>query len=101
MILSCGACFASSMTTPMFWSEQDMIVPAFDAGRFRDEATDLFFRIQAAWANRDLLPVRDLLGAEVRKEFQMLIDTSAIGTTCSGSTCTNANASWVSRKPAS
>ncbi len=56
-------------------TEVATIVPGFDAGRFPDEATDLFFRIQAAWANRDLSPVRDLLGPEVRQEFQMLIDT--------------------------
>ncbi len=56
-------------------AEIAMIVPGFDAARFPEEAMDIFFRIQGAWANRDLDPVRDLLGLEVRKEFQMLIDT--------------------------
>ena len=56
-------------------AEIAMIVPGFDAARYPEEAMDIFFRIQGAWANRDLDPVRDLLGPEVRKEFQMLIDT--------------------------
>jgi len=56
-------------------AEIAMIVPGFDAARYPEEAMDIFFRIQGAWANRDLDTVRDLLGPEVRKEFQMLIDT--------------------------
>lgn len=56
-------------------AEVNTIVRGFSAGRFPEEAMDLFFQIQGAWANRDLGPVRDLLGPEVRQEFQMLIDT--------------------------
>jgi predicted lipid-binding transport protein (Tim44 family) len=50
------------------------VVPGFDAGRFPEEAMDIFFRIQAAWANRDLEPVRDLLAPEVRQELQQDIE---------------------------
>ena len=50
--------------------EVGAVVPSFDAGRFPEEAMDLFFRIQGAWASRDLNPVRDLLAPEVRQEFQ-------------------------------
>jgi len=55
-------------------AEVAAIVPGFDAGRFPEEAMDLFFRIQGAWAKRDLEPVRDLLAPEVRQEFQRDID---------------------------
>ncbi len=51
------------------------IVPGFDAGRFPEEAMDLFFQIQGAWANRNLGPVRELLGPEVTQEFQALLDS--------------------------
>ncbi len=51
-------------------AEVGTVVPGFDAGRFPEEAMDIFFRIQAAWAKRDLEPVRDLLAPEVRQEFQ-------------------------------
>ena len=56
-------------------AEVSAVASSFDAERFPEEAMDLFFRIQGAWANRDLAPVRELLGPEVRQEFQMLIDT--------------------------
>ncbi|MBI3121538.1 MAG: Tim44 domain-containing protein [candidate division NC10 bacterium] len=51
-------------------AEVGAVVPGFDAARFPEEAMDIFFRIQAAWAKRDLEPVRDLLAPEVRQEFQ-------------------------------
>ncbi len=51
-------------------AQVDAVVPGFDAVRFSDEAMDIFFRIQGAWANRDLDPVGDLLAPEVRQEFQ-------------------------------
>jgi predicted lipid-binding transport protein (Tim44 family) len=35
--------------------------PGFEAERFRETCTDLFFKVQAAWANRDLGPVRAVL----------------------------------------
>ncbi|MBI2562831.1 MAG: TIM44-like domain-containing protein, partial [candidate division NC10 bacterium] len=46
-------------------AEVRAIVPGFAAGRFPEEALDICFRIQAAWAKRDLEPVRDLLAPEV------------------------------------
>jgi predicted lipid-binding transport protein (Tim44 family) len=39
--------------------------PYFDEPRFRDMCLDTFFRIQGAWANREMAPVRDLLTAEM------------------------------------
>ncbi|MBI4736565.1 MAG: Tim44 domain-containing protein [candidate division NC10 bacterium] len=51
-------------------AEVAAVMPGFDAGRFPEEAMDIFFRIQAAWAKWDLEPVRDLLAPEVRQEFQ-------------------------------
>ncbi|HOM06648.1 MAG TPA: Tim44 domain-containing protein [Syntrophales bacterium] len=39
--------------------------PTFDEERFRDAAMDLFFKIQGAWANRDLSSVRRLLTEEM------------------------------------
>ncbi len=56
-------------------AEVATVVPGFDAGRFPEEAMDIFFRIQGAWANRDLEPVQDLLAPEVRQELQTLINT--------------------------
>lgn len=35
--------------------------PGFEEGRFRDTCTDLFFKVQAAWGNRELEPVRAIL----------------------------------------
>jgi predicted lipid-binding transport protein (Tim44 family) len=55
-------------------AEVAVVVPGFDAGRFPEEAMDIFFRIQGAWANRDLEPVRDLLAPEVRQELQRDIE---------------------------
>ena len=51
-----------------------IVVPSFEAERFPEEAMDIFFRIQGAWANRDLESVRNLLAAEVRQELQKDID---------------------------
>lgn len=51
-------------------AEVGAVVPGFDAERFPDQVMDIFFRIQAAWANRDLESVRDLLAPEVRQELQ-------------------------------
>lgn len=55
-------------------AEVAAVVPGFDAGRFPEEAMDIFFRVQGAWANRDLEPVRDLLAPEARQEFQRDIE---------------------------
>lgn len=55
-------------------AEVAAVVPGFDAGRFPEDGMDIFFRIQGAWANRDLDSVRDLLAPEVRQDFQRDID---------------------------
>lgn len=38
----------------------------FDPARFKDARVDDFFRIQAAWGNRDLTSVRELLAPEIQ-----------------------------------
>jgi predicted lipid-binding transport protein (Tim44 family) len=38
---------------------------SFEEGRFRETCTDLFFKVQAAWGNRDLEPVRAILTSEM------------------------------------
>lgn len=37
----------------------------FEEERFREACTDLFFKVQAAWANRDLEPVRAIFTSEM------------------------------------
>lgn len=49
-------------------------VPGFDAGRFPEEAMDIFFRIQGAWASRNLDAVRGILAPEVGQELQRDLD---------------------------
>jgi predicted lipid-binding transport protein (Tim44 family) len=44
--------------------------PAFDRGAFREISSDIFFKIQAGWANRDLEPVRGLLTDEVHSTLK-------------------------------
>jgi predicted lipid-binding transport protein (Tim44 family) len=44
--------------------------PSFDEDRFTDEVMDFFFRVQGAWANRDLSPMRDKLTEEMYRIFQ-------------------------------
>lgn len=39
--------------------------PGFEEGRFRETCTDLFFKVQAAWGNRDLEPIRAILTLEM------------------------------------
>lgn len=43
--------------------------PGFHLGRFREEAGDIFFRVQAAWSRREMGVVRDALTEEM---FQVL-----------------------------
>jgi len=43
--------------------------PSFNTGNFQETAEDLFFRIQAAWMNRSLDGVKDLLTLEMRDYF--------------------------------
>jgi predicted lipid-binding transport protein (Tim44 family) len=42
----------------------------FDARRFSDTASDLFFRVQGAWMGRDMTPVRELLTPEMYEGMQ-------------------------------
>ncbi|MCC6347049.1 MAG: Tim44 domain-containing protein, partial [Nitrospirales bacterium] len=44
--------------------------PGFEENRFREQATDIFFKVQAAWMNRDLEPVRSLLAPEIHGELR-------------------------------
>lgn len=44
--------------------------PDFDEARFQDLGMDTFFRIQGAWANRDMKGVRNLLTDEMYRIFQ-------------------------------
>jgi predicted lipid-binding transport protein (Tim44 family) len=44
--------------------------PAFDEAFFQDRCMDTFFKIQGAWANRDLGPVRQLLTDEMYRILQ-------------------------------
>ncbi|MBM4300855.1 MAG: Tim44 domain-containing protein [Deltaproteobacteria bacterium] len=43
---------------------------SFDEAKFQEGCTDTFFKIQGAWANRDMTPVRNLLTAEMYRIFQ-------------------------------
>ncbi|MBI1911292.1 MAG: TIM44-like domain-containing protein [Deltaproteobacteria bacterium] len=40
---------------------------AFDEDSFKEAATDIFFRLQSAWTNSDLGPVRSYLAPEISK----------------------------------
>jgi predicted lipid-binding transport protein (Tim44 family) len=44
--------------------------PAFDEREFQDQCMDLFFKIQGAWANRDMSSVRPLLTDEMYRLLQ-------------------------------
>jgi predicted lipid-binding transport protein (Tim44 family) len=46
----------------------------FDEERFKDNVMDNFFKIQAAWMNRDLGTVTHLLADDMRRTFQDDID---------------------------
>jgi len=48
--------------------------PSFDKTQFRDKATDIFFKIQAAWANRDLSSAGALLTSEVQSTLNGMVD---------------------------
>ena len=44
--------------------------PSFDEAKFQEWGTDAFFKIQGAWANRDMTTVRTLLTDEMFRIFQ-------------------------------
>jgi predicted lipid-binding transport protein (Tim44 family) len=43
---------------------------SFDENRFLENATDIFFKIQGAWMNRDISPIQPLLTDETRRYMQ-------------------------------
>lgn len=43
--------------------------PGFETTRFKETCTDLFFRVQAAWGNRDLESIRALLTPEMYSQL--------------------------------
>jgi len=48
--------------------------PKFDEAVFREASSDIFFKIQAGWANRDLEPVKGLLTSEVFSTLKTDVD---------------------------
>jgi predicted lipid-binding transport protein (Tim44 family) len=48
--------------------------PSFDEVRFTDNVMDMFFKIQAAWMNRDMSSAGSLLTDEMKNNFQEDID---------------------------
>lgn len=48
--------------------------PNFSEGAFKEEAGDIFFKVQAAWTNRDLSPVKPLLASEISSNMHSDID---------------------------
>lgn len=48
--------------------------PSFAEQRFSDQVLDIFFKIQSAWMNRDLVPAGALLTPEIRRTLQDDID---------------------------
>lgn len=44
--------------------------PSFNQQKFKDQCTDTFFRIQGAWANRDMSVARNLLTDEMYRVIQ-------------------------------
>jgi predicted lipid-binding transport protein (Tim44 family) len=48
--------------------------PTFDETVFRETRSDIFFKIQAAWANRDLEPVKGLLTSELLSTLKTEVD---------------------------
>jgi predicted lipid-binding transport protein (Tim44 family) len=47
---------------------------SFDENRFNDNVMDIFFKVQSAWMNRDLVPAAPLLSEEMRTILQGDID---------------------------
>jgi predicted lipid-binding transport protein (Tim44 family) len=44
--------------------------PAFDEQTFKDQCMDAFFKLQGAWANRELFPIRGMLTDEIYRILQ-------------------------------
>jgi predicted lipid-binding transport protein (Tim44 family) len=47
---------------------------SFDEARFKEQVTDLFFKIQSAWGNRDLAIATGVLTDEMRRSLQSDVD---------------------------
>ena len=47
---------------------------SFDENRFKDAVMDLFFKVQGAWMNRDLVPVAGILTEEMNHILQQDVD---------------------------
>ena len=48
--------------------------PSFTEDKFRENVTDIFFKIQAAWANRDLSPANGLVTSEASSSLKEMVD---------------------------
>lgn len=44
--------------------------PSFEEQRFKDQSMDAFFKIQGAWANRDMSPIRNMFTDEMYRIIQ-------------------------------
>lgn len=47
-----------------------LVDSSFSAEKFRDQAMDFFFKVQACWANRDMAGIRSMLTDEVYQTIQ-------------------------------
>ncbi|MFH0976678.1 MAG: Tim44 domain-containing protein [Spirochaetota bacterium] len=76
--LAGGGLFGASQDAPQTresdLSDIKMSDPSFDEVRFKDNVMDMFFKIQAAWMNRDLSTVNQILSDEMKEQFQGDID---------------------------
>ncbi len=50
--------------------------PGFDPAAFRENCTDMFFKIQAAWMHRDLEKLRPLMTEEMQEAFGKQIEAA-------------------------
>ncbi len=48
---------------------------AFDERRFKETVTDIFFKVQAAWTNRSMVPVKTLLTPEMYSIMNKEVET--------------------------
>jgi len=49
--------------------------PAFNPSRFQEDSTDVFFKVQAAWTQRDMSPAAGLLTSEMLATFEEQVRT--------------------------
>jgi len=48
--------------------------PTFDENRFKEQAEDMFFKIQSAWTRRDLTSIQNIVSPQLLKSFKEEID---------------------------